>query len=89
MKSFIQDADFRLRVPIRHLSCDELTRMQLRYYNPAVHQAAFVLPQFAAIKFQQFWSSILCYTVIGVELLYVCVTLAVMTMNNNQIIIIS
>ncbi|KAK6045906.1 hypothetical protein COOONC_16587 [Cooperia oncophora] len=32
--------------PSRILTEDDITRMNLRYYNSEVHSAAFVLPQF-------------------------------------------
>ena len=34
--------------PARVITDEEMTFMKLRYYNAAVHRAAFVLPQFAA-----------------------------------------
>ena len=41
-----QEQDFKTAV--RRVSAEELDEMNLNYYNYEVHQASFVLPQFAA-----------------------------------------
>lgn len=33
--------------PMRALSKEEMENMNLRYYNPEIHKASFVLPEFA------------------------------------------
>ncbi|TRY66478.1 hypothetical protein DNTS_005368 [Danionella cerebrum] len=35
------------REPLRELTRDEIESMSLKYYNPEIHRAAFVLPEFA------------------------------------------
>lgn len=42
----LQEQDFKTAV--RRVSEEELDEMNLNYYNYEVHQASFVLPQFAA-----------------------------------------
>lgn len=42
---FPQDTNFRQ--PVRELTRDEIKSMELQYYNPEIHQAAFILPEFA------------------------------------------
>ena len=39
--------DTNFREPVRKLSDEEIDKLELRYYNSAIHSAAFVLPQFA------------------------------------------
>ena len=43
--SRFQDTNFR--EPVTKLSDEQVENLKLRYYNPDVHRAAFVLPQFA------------------------------------------
>lgn len=40
-----QGTDFRK--PVQQLTRKQVEQMQLKYYNSDVHQAAFVLPEFA------------------------------------------
>lgn len=42
---FLQNTNFRQ--PLRELTRDEIDGMDLKYYNPEIHQAAFILPEFA------------------------------------------
>lgn len=35
------------REPLRELKRDEIESMNLKYYNPEIHRAAFILPEFA------------------------------------------
>ena len=35
------------REPARTLPQDEVESMSLRYYNPEIHKASFILPEFA------------------------------------------
>ena len=41
----VQDIDFR--EPVNVLSEADVLKMKLKYYNPQIHAAAFVLPEFA------------------------------------------
>ena len=47
----LDDATGALREPVR--APTRLLQSQLRYYNPAVHRAAFALPQFAAVEIEK------------------------------------
>uniref|UniRef100_A0A914X1F0 PABS domain-containing protein n=1 Tax=Plectus sambesii TaxID=2011161 RepID=A0A914X1F0_9BILA len=48
-----KNKDRDLTVPARVLDKEQLKKMKLKYYNSRVHQAAFVLPQFAAEAIEQ------------------------------------
>jgi len=43
-----KNSETKFSNPARVITDEEMTFMKLRYYNAAVHRAAFVLPQFAA-----------------------------------------
>ncbi|KAM3872398.1 spermidine synthase [Diretmus argenteus] len=42
-----KNAETNFREPLRELSKDAVETMTLKYYNPEVHRASFVLPEFA------------------------------------------
>lgn len=41
----LQETNFR--EPVTRFTESQLSQLDLKYYNPEVHKAAFVLPQFA------------------------------------------
>ncbi len=54
----LQKTNFR--EPLRELPRDEIESMNLKYYNPEIHRAAFILPEFARKVRRSLLFSILC-----------------------------
>ncbi|KAL7859784.1 hypothetical protein SRHO_G00149310 [Serrasalmus rhombeus] len=42
-----KNSQTNFREPVRELSRDDIESMHLKYYNPEIHRAAFILPEFA------------------------------------------
>ena len=52
---YLQNTCFE--VPLRKVTDADIKDMQLKYYNSAIHSAAFILPQFATVALAQNSSS--------------------------------
>lgn len=42
---FNQETNFK--EPVKALAKEDIEKMNLKYYNPEIHKASFVLPEFA------------------------------------------
>ncbi|EDQ91603.1 uncharacterized protein MONBRDRAFT_23668 [Monosiga brevicollis MX1] len=48
-----KNSETNFRVPLRRASSEDMRNMHLRYYNPDIHSASFVLPQFARLALEE------------------------------------
>lgn len=56
--SLTQETNFK--DPVKALSKEEMENMNLKYYNPEIHKASFVLPEFARKVNKTLYSLMIC-----------------------------